>query len=77
MSERRVEPAERITIDDIKHRVETVTDLAVSDAKELAGRVVTQDPGRTVLIVAGTVVLVVSLAYFLGARRGRRAVGLG
>lgn len=73
MSESRTEPAERITLDDLKHRVETVTDMAVTDAKEMAAKVVSEDPGRTVLIAAGVVLLAVSLAYFLGTRSAQRA----
>lgn len=66
-------PVERITLDDIKHRAETVKDLAVSDVKAAVGRVVSEDATRTLLIVAGVVVAAASIAYVLGSRRGARA----
>lgn len=65
---------ERVTLDDIKHRAEAVKDLAVSDAKEAVGRVISDDATRTLLIVAGVVVAVASVAYLLGSRSGRNAL---
>lgn len=68
-----IAPVDRITLDDIKHRAETVKDLAVSDAKEAVGRIISDDATRTLLIVAGVVVAAASIAYLIGTRSGRRA----
>lgn len=62
---------ERITLDDIKSRVEHVRDLAVSEAKTSAHQVLEDNAVRTLLMVGGLVVVAASMAYFLGARAGR------
>lgn len=61
-----VEP--RITLEDVKHRAETVRDLAVTEAKQTTQRVMDETAGRTLLIVAGVVVIAASLAFYLGSR---------
>lgn len=58
---------ERITLDDIKHRAEAVKDLAVVDARDAIGKVVSDDSVKTLLYMAGAVVVVASVAFFLGA----------
>jgi len=67
-------PAEKITLDDVKHRAEAVKDLAVTDTKAALHKVVADDAVKTLLLVAGTVVVVASLAFMLGAssQRGSR-----
>lgn len=65
------ESAEKITLEDIRHRTEEVKDLAVSQTKDAAARVVAMDATRKALIVAGVAVAVISLAYFMGTRAGR------
>lgn len=61
-----IEP--RITIEDVKRRAETVRDLAVAEVKETADKVVDESAGRTLLIMAGVVVLAASVAFYLGTR---------
>ena len=65
------EPAEKITLDDIRHRTEEVKDLAVSQTKDAAARVMAMDATRKALIVAGVAVAVISLAFLMGTRAGR------
>ncbi len=60
--------AERITLDQIKHRAEAVKELAVSDAKSTVSAVLDTDATRTLFMVAGIVVVAASLAFYLGAR---------
>lgn len=62
-------PAEpNITIEDLKHRVETVRDLAVTEAKQTVDKVVDENATRTLLVMAGIVVLAASVAFYLGSR---------
>ncbi len=65
------EPMDRISLDDLKHRAEAVRDLAVSDTKDAVARVLHQEATRTLLIVAGIVVLAASVSYLLGSRNAR------
>lgn len=65
------EPAEKITLEDIRHRTEEVKDLAVSQTKDAAARVMAMDATRKALIVAGVAVAVVGLAYLMGSRACR------
>jgi hypothetical protein len=67
-------PEERITLDDIKHRTEEIKDLAVSQTKDAAARVMAMDATRKALIVAGVAVAVISLAFLMGTRSGRDRV---
>ncbi|MDZ4168351.1 MAG: hypothetical protein U1E26_01670 [Coriobacteriia bacterium] len=67
-------PAERLTLGDLKHRAETIKDLAVSDAKDAVDRVLSADATKQVLIVAGVAVLVIGVAFMLGSRSGARRV---
>jgi hypothetical protein len=66
-----VAPEERVTLDQLKHRVEEISNLAVSESKRLANEVYEKNLTKTVLIAVGAVVLVTSLAYFLGSRACR------
>jgi hypothetical protein len=66
---RTVEP--HISIDDIRSRAEAVKTKAVSEAKGAVDAVVGEENGRTLLMIAGVVVVAASLAFFLGARSGR------
>lgn len=70
-------PAERVTLDDLKHRAEAVKDLAVTEAKGKVDEVLAADATRKVLVVAGALLLVVSVAYLMGTRAGARRVPLG
>jgi hypothetical protein len=62
---------EPITLEQIKHRAEGIKDLAVVETKDAVGRVLHEDATKTLLVVAGIVVVAASLAYFLGSRAGR------
>lgn len=63
-----IEP--RVSIDDIRHRADALKSKAVAEAKGAAD-VVFGDDKRTLMIVAGLVVVAASLAFFLGSRSGR------
>lgn len=62
---------ERITIDDIRHRAEHVKSQALSEAKSAVDTVMGENGTRTLVMVAGLVVVAASLAFFLGSRSGR------
>ncbi len=64
-------PAERITLDDLKHRAEQVKDLAVNDARDAVATAFDTSEARTLLFAAGVVVAIASIAFFLGARSVR------
>jgi len=68
------EIAPRITLDDVKHRAETIKDMAVSDAKDAVAKVTEADITKKVLIVAGVVIFAASFAYYLGTRSARGRV---
>lgn len=63
--------AGRVTLDQIRHRADEVTELAVADAKSAASAVVRNEGARMLFVIAGAVVVVASLAYFAGVRSGR------
>lgn len=69
----RPDSVDRITLDDVKQRAERVRDLAESDAREAVGRVLTEDATRTLIIIAGVVIVTASVAYMLGSRCCRRS----
>ncbi len=69
-----VEP--RVTIDDLKHRAEAVKSLAVRETKDAVNTVFDENATRTLIIVAGVVVVVASLAFFLGSKSVRSSGGL-
>lgn len=64
--------SERVTLEDVKHRAEAVRDLAITEARGAAERVLHEDATKTLLVAAGAVVVIVSLAYYLGTRAGSR-----
>lgn len=66
-------PAERVTLDQLKQRAESVSNLAVSETKRVVNEVKEQDATRLAMIAVGTVVVIASVAYLLG-RRAARAV---
>lgn len=73
-AEKTAVPAPRVTIDDLRHRAESVKSLAVTEAKDAVGTVIGKDERRTLMIVAGVVVVAASIAFFLGSRSGRAAM---
>jgi len=68
-----VAPEERVTLDQLKARVERISDLAVAESKRVANEVREENLTKVVLVAAGVVVVALSLAYFLGSRAARRA----
>lgn len=66
------EPEERITLDQLKHRAEAVRDLATTEVKEVAAEIAEAEVTKTLLIVAGVVIVAASLAFYLGTRAGSR-----
>lgn len=69
-------PAEEITLDEIKQRAGAVRDLAVSEAKRVTVEVYEQDVTKIALVAVGVIVVVASLAYFMGASSSRRHIEL-
>jgi hypothetical protein len=59
---------ERVSIDDIRHRAVNVKSQALSEAKGAVDEVLGESGVRTLVIVAGLVVVAASLAFFLGSR---------
>jgi hypothetical protein len=58
-----------ITVDDLKHQAERIRDIAKDEAKQ----VLQQDVTTYVIAGVVAVVVVVSVAYYLGSRASRRA----
>ena len=65
-----IPPEERVSLDEIKQRVGTIQDLAVSESKRLSSELLEDNLTRTVLVAAGVVLVVASLAYLVGSRAG-------
>ena len=61
------EPVAKITVDDLKHRAEAVKDIAIVQTKEGVSAVVEDNATRTLLIMAGVVIVAASLAFYLGS----------
>ena len=69
-----VAPEERVTLEQLKHRAEEISDLAVSESKRVANVVYDQNVTRAVLVAVGVVVVAASLAYFMGSRACSRVL---
>lgn len=69
-----IPPAERVSLDEIKHRARGIQDLAVVQTKEVVNEIYEQDVTRVALIAIGVVVVAASLAFYLGTRAARRVV---
>jgi hypothetical protein len=67
-------PVERVTLDDIRHRAEAVKRQAVSEARKTVDDAIGPDNVRTLVIVAGLVLVAASLAFYLGSRSGKAAM---
>lgn len=65
-------PERHVTIDELRQRVEVVKSMAVDEAKEAVDTIVDENATRTLLVVAGLVVVAASLAFYLGSRAVRR-----
>jgi hypothetical protein len=68
-----VAPEERVTLDQLKGRVEKIQNLAISESKRVANDVYDQNITRAVLVAVGVVVVAASFVYFFGSRAGRSA----
>ncbi len=68
-----VAPEERVTLDQLKHRVGQISDLAVSESKRVANDVYEQNISKAALVAVGVVLVAASLAYFMGTRAAKRA----
>jgi hypothetical protein len=68
-----IPPEERVSLDEIKHRVEQIQDLALTQTKSVVSEVYEQNVTRAALVALGVVVVAASVAYFLGVRAARRA----
>lgn len=62
-----------LTTDDLKQQVKRIRDSALEDVKHARDEAVASDSARMAGIVAGVIVVGLSLAYFAGARRSKRA----
>ena len=67
-----IPPEERVTVDELKQRVEQVQDLALQRTKQVVGEVYEQNVTRAALVALGVVVVAASVAYYLGTRASRR-----
>jgi hypothetical protein len=65
----RPEPAERITVDDLKHKALAIQKVSTDEVK----RVVGTSAVRAVLVGAAVVAVALSVAYYVGSRAGARA----
>ena len=67
-----IPPAERVSLDDLKHRVGQIQDMALAQGKQIVHEVTEEKLTRTVIVVGGVVVVAASLAYFMGRQASRR-----
>ena len=72
-----IAPAERVTLDQLKHRAEAVSTLAVREGKRVADEIAENSTAKVAIVVVAAVVITVSLAYFLGTGAGRRKIAGG
>lgn len=68
-----IAPEERVTLEQLKHRAEEVTNLAVGESKRVTSHILETEATKVAMIAVGTIVVVASLAYFLGQRAARRS----
>lgn len=66
-----IEP--KVTIDDLKHRAHDVKNKAVAEAKGAVDAVMGDEGQRTLLVIAGIVIVAASIAFYLGTRSARYA----
>lgn len=67
-----IPPDERVSLDDLKQRVEQIEDMAVVQGKQLVQDIYEQNVTRAALVALGVVVVAASIAYYLGMRASRR-----
>jgi hypothetical protein len=74
-----IPPEERVSLEELKARVNQIQDLALRRTKETVHKVYEQDTTKVALLVLGVVAIAASVAYFAGAaacRRGSEPPGL-
>ncbi len=69
-----IPPEERVSLDELKSRVEKIQDLAVTQGKQVVHDVYEQNVARAAFVAVGVVVVAVSLAYYFGTRAARGVV---
>lgn len=67
-----VPPEERVTVDELKLRVEQIQDLALTQTKQVVHELYEKDVTRAALVALGVVVVAASVAYYLGTRAARQ-----
>jgi hypothetical protein len=67
----RPEPAQPITVDDLKHKALAVKKVSTDEVKRLTGT----SAVRAVLVGAAVVAIALSWAYYVGSRAGAKAAG--
>ena len=68
-----IDPADRVSLQDIKHRAEEITNLATAETKRVKSAIVEAELSKVALVAVGVILVVASLAYLRGARSARRA----
>lgn len=66
-------PAQRVTLDDLKHQAEALRDQAVTEAKDTVKTVMGPERKKALMVAAGVALVIVSVAYMAGTRSGRAA----
>jgi len=61
-------PDRRVSLDEIRHKAESVKSQAIREVRDATDTVVQSKEGQTLAIVVGIVVLAASFAFFLGSR---------
>jgi hypothetical protein len=64
----------KLTVDDVRHHAEEVRDIAKRDAQRVKTQVLDEQLTQTLIITGVAVLTLVSVAYFMGSRRGARGV---
>jgi hypothetical protein len=67
-----IPPEERVTVDELKQRVEQIQDLALTQTKQVVQDVYEQNVTRAALVALGVIVVAASVAYYLGTRAARQ-----
>ena len=72
-----IDPADRVSLDDVKHRAEEISNLASAKTKVMVEQVADAELSKVALVAVGVVLVIASLAYLLGTRAGRRTLSAG
>ena len=69
-----IDPADRISLDDIRARAEKISNLAASEVKRATAQVTEAEISKVALVAVGVIVVVASLGFLLGSRAARRSM---